>query len=64
MGRIKTAAIKRVTKKLLSTYPDRFKADFEHNKKLVTGLMDVPSKKLRNRIAGYLVKLVRNEKTS
>ncbi|MEW6063372.1 MAG: 30S ribosomal protein S17e [Nanoarchaeota archaeon] len=64
MGRIKTKAIKRTTKKLLSTYPDKFKADFEHNKKMVSEVMEIPSKKLRNTVAGYLVRLVKSKKAS
>lgn len=40
-------------------YPDEFTVDFETNKRLVEQYTDVESKKVRNRIAGYIVRLVR-----
>lgn len=61
MGRIKTVLIKRVTHQLMGLYGDRFTDDFEKNKKIVDELIDTPSKKLRNVIAGYATKLVKKE---
>jgi len=61
MGRIKTNLIKRTTKKLLKNYPDKFKIEFEHNKKALAELADIPSKKLRNSIAGYMVRLIKKQ---
>jgi ribosomal protein S17E len=43
----------------MSKYPETFTNDFETNKRLVEQLTDVTTKKVRNRIAGYLVRLVR-----
>jgi len=40
-------------------YPDKFTTDFEHNKKMVAELTVVDSKRVRNRIAGYITRLVR-----
>lgn len=40
-------------------YPDTFTEDFETNKRLVEQLTDVMTKKVRNRIAGYLVTLIK-----
>jgi len=40
----------------------RFKKDFSKNKKLVEEVAVIPSKKLRNVIAGYLTRLVKQEK--
>ena len=59
MGRIKTTLIKRVTCELLDYYPERFSTDFEKNKKTVEELISSPSKKMRNIIAGYAVRLTR-----
>ncbi len=59
MGRIKTTLIKRTTKKLLDKYPEKFKGDFEFNKKELVNVAEIRSKKLRNSIAGYLVRLVK-----
>ena len=58
MGRIKTKLTKRVTLKLVKMHRDEFKKDFKSNKELVTKFADIPSKKLRNIIAGYVTRLV------
>ena len=62
MGRIKTTLIKRTAIKLFNNYRDRFKPDFDKNKKIVMELAKVPSKKLRNTIAGYITRLVKQQK--
>lgn len=62
MGRIKTALVKRTAIKLLQQYPDLFSADFEHNKKALDSLNLQISKKVRNMIAGYLVRLKKQNK--
>ncbi len=61
MGRIKTTPIKRISQKLVRENKDKFKPDFAKNKKLVTEMLDVPSKKLRNIIAGYVTRLVKQK---
>lgn len=62
MGRIKTTLVKRVVRKLLAGHGKEFKKDFEQNKKIVEKFADIPSKKLRNNIAGYMTRL--KKKTS
>ena len=62
MGRIKTKQVKRVTKKLVSLHADKFKTDFENNKKLVSSYADFKSKKLRNVVAGYVTRLMKKQK--
>ena len=57
MGRIKTVLIKRQTKDLLRKYGEQFTSDFSQNKVLVTQYMKIPSKKLRNIVAGYVTRL-------
>lgn len=61
MGRIKTTQIKRVAKKLVRDNSDKFKKDFSENKKIVSELIDVYSKKLRNVITGYVTRLVKTK---
>jgi len=61
MGRIKTQLVKRTAMKLLAKHPDKFKKDFEENKKLVEETADIKSIKLRNVIAGYLTRLVKTK---
>lgn len=59
MGRIKTAQVKRVTFDLLRLHQDKFKQDYEHNKLAVDQLTVLHSARIRNRIAGYVTKLMR-----
>ena len=60
MGRIKTRAIKRVTHEIIEKHRERFNEDFENNKKVIDEVAEVQSKKIRNKIAGYLTRLIRN----
>ncbi|WFO75615.1 30S ribosomal protein S17e [Desulfurococcaceae archaeon MEX13E-LK6-19] len=59
MGKVRISIIKRTARELLEKYPDLFTRDFEHNKQVVKKLLDVDSKKLRNKIAGYITHLVK-----
>lgn len=59
MGKVRIGVVKRTARKLLEAYPDLFTEDFEHNKRVVANLVETPSKKLRNQIAGYVTRLVR-----
>ena len=61
MGRIRTTFVKRTGQNLLKENPGLFKADFEHNKKLVVERLEIPSKKLRNVIAGYITQLAKRQ---
>lgn len=61
MGRIKTNLIKRITHELMERYRQDIKPDFEENKKKVSELTDVGSKKLRNAIAGYATRLAKTK---
>jgi len=58
MGRIKSALVKRSAKKMLSE-DNSFTDKFEDNKKVLGKTM--PSKKVRNKIAGYLARLKKVE---
>jgi len=59
MGRIKSALIKRTAKAMLKE-ENQFQEGFDVNKNLIASSM--PSKRLRNRIAGYVTRLKRNER--
>jgi small subunit ribosomal protein S17e len=61
MGRIKTDIVKRTTRKLVKNYPNKFSKNFERNKESLKDLAEIRSKKLRNVIAGYAVRLKRQE---
>ena len=59
MGRIKTLLVKRIAKKLVKTYPQQFTSEFNRNKEFVEKYTSVASTKLRNLIAGYTARLVK-----
>ncbi len=64
MGRIRTKLVKRTGQSLLKKFPDKFDSNFENNKKSLGEVVDIHSKKLRNVIAGYIARLVREEQKS
>jgi ribosomal protein S17E len=57
MGRIKSKLIKRTGRSLI--LEGNFTGNFEENKKILTGFM--PSKKIRNQVAGYITRKKRTE---
>jgi ribosomal protein S17E len=59
MGKIKSALVKRTAKKLLNE-ENNFSEDFEKNKKLLGDSM--PSKVIRNQVAGHITRLKKLEK--
>lgn len=42
-------------------YEEEFTTDFETNKRLVEQYTDIRTKTVRNRVAGYMVRLVRQK---
>ena len=59
MGKIRTILIKNISKELIERYPNIFTMDFEKNKELLNKYAEIDSKHLRNRIAGYIVNLLK-----
>lgn len=64
MGNIYTRDIKRIVREIYEKYKDEVSTDFAKNKELVKTIVDVKSKKVRNRIAGYLTRYARLMKES
>lgn len=60
MGRVRQTYIKRLAKDLVSADEERFSEDFEENKEELKDMEEFNSKKLRNRVAGYIVRVVQN----
>jgi len=58
MGRIKSKLVKRTANALLKR-KNQFTGDFEENKKILK--VPMPSKKIRNQIAGYIARLKTRE---
>mgnify|MGYP003792689419 CR=1 FL=1 len=63
MGCVKPSYIKNFAKKLMSTYEGEFTTDFELNKEKVTAYTNVQNKAIRNRIAGYITRLLEQRAT-
>jgi len=57
MGRVKSILIKRTAEKLMKE--QEFTNNFEENKKILG--LTLPSKRMRNVIAGYITRLKRKE---
>ena len=62
MGRIKTKLVKRVTEQLMQFHSNEFTDNFGKNKELINKLVSTQSRKLRNIIAGYAVRLVKKSR--
>lgn len=60
MGRIKSTLVKRTSRKLVGAVPESFSPDFEANKKSLG--KNLPSKKIRNKVAGYISRIKANTK--
>lgn len=61
MGRIKTKLVKRVTFELIERHGDKLKKTFEENKKIIGELAELPSKKIRNIVAGYVTRVMKSK---
>ena len=59
MGRIKTQLIKRISNELVSTHRSEIKDSFEDNKAIIGKLTNIQSKKIRNSVAGYITRLLK-----
>ena len=57
MGKVKPDYIKKLARKLIQHFPERFNSDFDNNKRMVAALSDVSSTRIRNRVAGYVTRL-------
>lgn len=62
MGRIKTQMIKRLTFQLVKEHGSELKKDFGENKQIVGRYLSQSSKKIRNSIAGYITRIMKQEK--
>jgi small subunit ribosomal protein S17e len=61
MGKVRTEMVKRLSLDLINMYQYSFHPEFEPNKQFLKEIgLDV-SKKLRNRIAGYITTVVKSD---
>ncbi|MBI2653240.1 30S ribosomal protein S17e [Candidatus Woesearchaeota archaeon] len=64
MGRIKTTLVKSVARKLIKEHEQEFTSEFDKNKEIVDKYTTVASAKLRNMIAGYTARLMKQKAIS
>jgi len=53
--------IKHLSMKVLKENKDKFGVDFNENKNILNNLSTITSKPLRNRLAGYITRFLKNE---
>jgi len=62
MGRIKTKLVKRVTKQLVANHKDELSEDYKKNKEILNKYLIIKSPKIKNVIAGYTTRLIKQSK--
>ena len=61
LGKVRTETIKKISRELLERHGNKFTADYEKNKQIVDQLVESHTKKMRNRVSGYVTRLKRIE---
>ena len=61
MGRIKQTYLKRIADGLMKEYGGEFSVDFNNNKEKVQEFSDVKSNVIRNKIAGYITRVMKQK---
>ncbi|KAF8635576.1 hypothetical protein AX15_000226 [Amanita polypyramis BW_CC] len=59
MGRVRTKTTKRASRGLIEKFYPRLTLDFHTNKRIIDEVAVVPSKRLRNKIAGFTTHLMK-----
>jgi small subunit ribosomal protein S17e len=59
MGRVRTRLVKRAARVIIEKYYARLTLDFDTNKKICEECAIIPSKRLRNKIAGFVTHLMK-----
>ena len=59
MGKVRTKTVKKSARVLVEKYYSRLGNDFQVNKKLAAEVAVFPSKRMRNKVAGYVTKLMK-----
>merc|ERR1711966_590660 len=59
MGRVRTKTVKKASRQIIEKYYSRLTLDFATNKRLAEEVAIIPSKRLRNKIAGFTTHLMK-----
>jgi small subunit ribosomal protein S17e len=59
MGRVRTKTVKKTSRQVIEKYYSRMTLDFHTNKKVLEEVSILPSKRLRNKVAGFSTHLMR-----
>merc|ERR1711933_288253 len=59
MGRVRTKTVKKAARVIVEKYFPKLTLDFQVNKKIAEEVATIPSKRLRNKIAGFTTHLMK-----
>ena len=59
MGRVRTRTVKRSARQIVEKYYPKLTLDFQLNKKISEEVAIIPSKRLRNKISGFVTHLMK-----
>ena len=59
MGRVRTKTVKKAARLIVEKYYPKLTLDFHVNKRVTAEVGEIPSKRLRNKIAGYTTHLMK-----
>uniref|UniRef100_A0AC34RFH9 Small ribosomal subunit protein eS17 n=1 Tax=Panagrolaimus sp. JU765 TaxID=591449 RepID=A0AC34RFH9_9BILA len=59
MGRVRTKTIKKASRSIIEKYYTRLTHDFGTNKRICDEVAVIPSKRVRNQIAGFITHLMK-----
>merc|ERR1719292_134051 len=62
MGRVRTKTIKKASRMIIEKYHTRLTMDFHTNKRICEEIAIIPSKRLRNQVAGFVTHLMKRIK--
>merc|ERR1739845_251325 len=59
MGRVRTKTVKKAARVIIERYYTKLTLDFDINKRIIEEIAVIPSKPLRNKIAGFITHLMK-----